>query len=98
MADFAVDSSKREQLVEKLTTAASEIERLKGEIYSNIDGMEGEDSWQGNSYDSFKTMCHGYEDSLTGLHEMLTAFSKVIGEQVDEPQEELETALKESLS
>lgn len=97
MADFAVDSSKREQLVEKLTTAASEIERLKGEIYKGIDGMEGKDSWTGTSYNSFKTMCHSYENALTGLHEMLNAFSKVIGDQVTEHQDTLEEELHKAL-
>lgn len=97
MADFAVDKDKRDKLVQALTKAAGDIESLTEEIYSGIADMEGPDSWEGTSYTSFKGMCDSYRGALDGLAQMLQAFSKIIGTQIDGPQETLETELHGAL-
>lgn len=95
MANFAVDEASRHERASILTKGAEEIRGLVEQIYKGIDDLKN--AWTGESYDSFNEMCYSYQPALEALSEMLDAFSKIIGEQVDGPQETLSTNLQKVL-
>ncbi len=74
---FAVDTDKMDDLSQELGNAKQAIETGITDIFSSIDGMEG-NSWSGTSYDTFHDGAHNYEEALSTLDEVVEAFQKEI--------------------
>ncbi len=92
--DFAVDSTLLEEAKTRCTTDADTIQEQIDGIFEKIDNLG--DYWKGESYESFKGSCEGYKESLNQLVNLLKAYSKLL-ENVSEPEETLETGIKEAL-
>lgn len=95
--DFAANSELLLDVKDKIDKAKGDIERLKGEIFSGIDGLGGEGSWTGQSFETFKTKCHTYESSIEMLIQVLNAYSQELN-QASEKAGELVTKVAGALN
>lgn len=83
--DFGINTEVIGDLIEKIDEAITKLgeEGTGGaldKIYNDIYGLEGEDSWQGESYDLFKEKCDSYKESIYAVVDLLEAFKDKLDE------------------
>lgn len=75
--DVAVNEDKISELLSVLSDSnIAEIDQLITDIYTKID--EFQEYWEGASFTTFSEKCHSYEEGLRTLPKVLTAFQKLI--------------------
>lgn len=93
MYNFAVDSEQIEDIISKFGTWSSELEEMIGNIYTKLSELN--DSWSGESYDTFKAKCDEYKPALDALVLLLKAYSSLYSGNVTEAYSTLEQKLTE---
>ncbi len=78
--DVAANLSELENLADGIKEKRSELATCINNIYSVINNMQN--SWQGESYNTFSNECYSYASSLEALVTLLDAFEKLFRDEV----------------
>lgn len=100
--DFGTDTSVIDDLITALDEAITKLGTegsggLLDKIYSDIYGLEGEDSWQGESYNIFKDKCDSYKEAIYAVVDLLKAFKSKV-EKMEPVSEQLITDVSDTLN
>lgn len=72
--DFGADTEQIETLANDLNSAASEMETIIGNIFSKLEGLNG-NGWSGQGYDQFYAECSAYKSALDQIPGVLKDFA-----------------------
>lgn len=73
--DIAANLSELENLADGIKEKRNKLATCINNIYSLINSMQN--SWQGESYNTFSNECYSYASSLEALVTLLDAFEKI---------------------
>ncbi len=94
MADFSVDSSIREDVRKATVDAADTVKEMADKIKTSYESIGKEKIWEGNSYNSFASMCESFMPAFESTENLLRAMAQIIDVEVGEKQDALEKSLK----
>ncbi len=72
--DFGADTDQIETLANDLKTSAGEMRTIIGNIYSKIEGLNG-NGWSGQGYDDFYAECAAYKNALEQIPGVIEDFA-----------------------
>lgn len=90
--DFVIDGDQIEKLEQHLTKSADTLEACFKDIFDEIDNKLSQ-SWQGDSYEAFKSKCHEYKNAMDGLVLMYRAIANICSKNIKSAQIDLENEI-----